>query len=117
MADVNIIGDEIWMDGYLVAMIVDRTPEHIVLNEFVSGLANATLFEGEVECACCDGTYKLVHKKDCKARGAEDIAESDEVYDTALDDLLKAARLEARGGLIRIITLERIILQLKENES
>jgi hypothetical protein len=99
--EARIIGDEVWVDGWLLGLVVAHGIPESVKDAFIYDMENATLFEDD----------KRVMQKDEVLDAAQQ-----EGYESALDDTLKAAKLEARGGLIRIASLESIIKQLKESE-
>lgn len=103
----NIIGDEIYYEGSLVALIID-SPETSILADFRHGFLNATLFEDEQQL--CDFCTKEIES------GARIVAETDadEAYDAALDDLISGIKPFVKGGLVRYADLSRIAQQLKD---
>ena len=103
----NIIGDEIYYEGSLVALIVD-SPETSILADFRHRMLNATLFEDEPDlCGDCQKELTVANRIVAPT-------DSDEAYDAALDDLLSGVKPFAKGGLVRYADLSRIAQELKE---
>ena len=117
MIDVHVIGDDIYADGCLAAMLVTTGIPATVLAEFVDELKNGTLFKyedtGVPKCPECKVEPK--HKETCshfEEKPCEDGHETE--YDCAMADILENMKPFNKEGLIRWADLERIVGQLKE---
>jgi hypothetical protein len=98
--DIQVIADEIHADGYLVARLSAAGVPSTVLGEFEHLLQGATLGE---QPEACDGD--------------SDTSESvDFAIDGALDELLKRANAFAKGGLLTLGELGKLVQQLKDKE-
>lgn len=95
--NVQVIGDEIHFDGYVVGMLAQAGVPATVMADLEEWLNNATL--------------------DPPADDAEPEPSSDpdpDAYDAALADVELAAKEYAKGGLLRLSDLAKIVAQLKE---
>lgn len=98
--DIQIIADEIHADGYLVARLSAAGVPSTVLGEFEHLLQGATLGE---QPEACDGDG--------------DTPESvDFVVDETLDNLLKRANAFAKGGLLTLGELGKLVQQMKDKQ-
>lgn len=117
----KLIDDELHYDGYLVGMLVSTGVPASVMGPLRDGLEDGTLFDEEdtdvPKCPECEVEPK--HKKDCShfedkcGKTPRDLIED---YDCALDDVQRAAKEYARGGLLRLSDLAVICKQLLEEE-
>jgi hypothetical protein len=96
--DIQIIADEIHADGYLVARLSAKGVPATVLDEFEHHLENATLHE-----EACDG--------DADTPESVDFA-----IDSSLDELLKQANAFAKGGLLTLDELGKLVQQMKDKQ-
>lgn len=113
--DVQLIGDELHLDGSLVAILVEGP-----------GDAQRGRFEdlfrfGEDEADDCGCPVRL-HHKECEYHKAEDgtppsVGREGDGYDEALADVAVTAKEYAKGGLLRMSDLATIIRKLKEDEA
>lgn len=92
-ADLQIIGDELYFDRELVAILTDN--------------ASATT-RGRFEDLILYGEEQEDEDKPVKA----DVDD----YDRALDDCVTAAKEYAKGGLLRLTDLAIIIRKLKDED-
>lgn len=90
MLTTQIIGDEIWSDGYLIGLLAQHGVPATVLDTFV--------FEPPASGPIAP----------------DEIKDSQRDYDTACDDIEKAVALQAKNGLLRVTDLKTIIKGLKE---
>lgn len=98
--DIQVIGDEIHADGYLVARLSASGVPATVLGKFEHLLQGATLGE---QPEACDGD--------------SDTPESvDFAIDSSLDELLKRANAFAKGGLLTLGELGKLVQQMKDKE-
>lgn len=100
MTDVNVIADEIYLDGQLVGLVVQHGSVPSVVEQFREGLLNGLLFEGSVS------HNELIGE--AMAKG-----DPDKLCEV-LDDVLVNVASIARGGYISIAKLRRVVEQLKE---
>lgn len=94
---IQVIADEIHFEGELVA-IVATSPSHSLMTRFLDHLDEA-----------------VVPEETAKAGDGADGKPTD--YDQALDDVQRAAKEYAKGGLLRVADLATIITRLKEETS
>lgn len=92
----TIIADAIHWDGYVVGRLADAGVPATAMADFVDHLENGTLHEDE------DDQEPISTK------------EEDEVYEGAMEDVLRSMKPFSVGGLIKYADLERIVAQLKE---
>ena len=110
---LDVRGDELHFDGQVVALLVNGGREDSHMGTFLDWVRdNPDLEVGTPDkCEC-------KHKADCHMHRAEvgtapdDDAPTD--YDTALDDVGKAAEEYAKGGLLRMSDLAIVLRKLKE---
>lgn len=113
---LHVIGDEIYFDGYLVALIAEGVPAS-AMETFRCDMARGLLADPDNPyCETCEAT--LVHKTTCSAHDPDvELVKAEDaphVYDAALDDLLSGMKPFVKGGLVRYADLSRIAQQLKE---
>lgn len=113
---LNIIGDEIYFDGYLVALIAEGVPASAT-ETFRCDMARGLIADPDVPyCETCEAT--LVHKTTCSAHDPDIVLnkaeDAPQVYNGAVDDLVSGIKPFVKGGLVRYDDLSRIAQQLKE---
>jgi hypothetical protein len=117
----ELIGDELWYRGHLVAMLAQSGVPASTMADFLSDLSNGELFDDVTQyCAECKAEAVFPHLHDCsqyKKPGHVDASKDDESeYDCAMDDIVRSMKAFNKGGLIKFADLERIAKQLKEEE-
>lgn len=96
--NVQAIGDEVYADGWLVALLAKDSGCASAIDQFRDWLENAESTEPEVD-----------------AFGHEVPREPDaDSYEAALQDVATSITPFIRGGLVRVSDLHRILEQLKE---
>lgn len=90
----HIVADEIMYQGYRVAILTNDAPA-TVLGDFEDGMNNATLFECEAKM----GIDKNLTQDEFK----------DQVTHEALQETYDAAKKIARGGLLSLKDLARVL--------
>jgi hypothetical protein len=117
------VADEIHYKGYRVAILTADAPA-TVIGDFEDHLNNGTLFENDKwKCSDCNEEAELRHLHDCKhykppeknGPGGEtrDKVEAG-AYETALQDVEEEAKKVARGGLLKLTDLAKLLQQLKD---
>lgn len=102
-----LVGDELFFNGELVAVLVNNLPATII-GRFTDMIDYGPEDEDDADCGC----PPRLHKLECSHYKAED-GKSDE-YDDALQDVERAAKEYARGGLLRMPDLATLIATLRE---
>lgn len=95
--NVQAIGDEVYADGWLVALLATDTGCASAIDEFRSWLENAQVADDREE----------PEDKPTPEQGADS-------YEAALQDVATSLTPFIRGGLVRVSDLHRILAQLKE---
>lgn len=118
MADVNLIGNEVYFEGFLVALLVETGTPPTFMDQFTYGLLDGTLFLEEdtdaPKCPECEVEAIYPHLHDCSHYEPPKVEEAESEYDCAMDDILRSMKPFNKGGLIRWEDLKRIVAQLKE---
>lgn len=116
----ELIGDELWYRGHLVAVLAQSGVPASTMSDFLSDLSNGELFDDVVQrCAECKAEALFPHQHDCsqyKKHKHVDVNNEESVYDCALDDVVRSMKEFNKGGLIKFADLERIAKQLKEED-
>lgn len=115
---LNIIGDEIYFNGYLVALIAEGVPAS-AMETFRCDMARGLIADTDNPlCETCEAT--LVHEKKCQAHDEDAVLANPEkfhaIYDGALDALVSGMKPFAKGGLVRYADLSRIAQELKDED-
>lgn len=119
--DVRIIGDEIYYQGHLVGVLAQEKTPPSIIREFTFDFNNATLFE-DVSCQSCNAVPVTAHTCDCpnydppEGCGKPAPPDNVDVYDGALDDVQRASKEYAKGGLLKLSDLATICKKLAEEE-
>ena len=117
------VADEIHYQGYRVAILTADAPA-TVIGEFEDHINSGTLFENDKwKCEDCNEEAEIRHLHDCKhykplEKGGKGGETRDKVhaqaYDTALQDVEEEAKKLARGGLLKLTDLAKLLQQLKD---
>ena len=115
---LNIIGDEIYFDGYLVALIAEGVPA-TAMADFRDDVARGLIADPDTPyCETCEAV--VIHEKKCSAHDEDAILANTEkfhaIYDGALDALVSSMKPFAKGGLVRYADLSRIAQELKDED-
>lgn len=94
--NVQAIGDEVYADGWLVALLAVDTGCASAIDAFRDWLEHA--------CVADDASEDVPEKR------AEDVGD----YEAALQDVATSITPFVRGGLVRVADLHRVMQQLKE---
>lgn len=119
----HTVADEIHYMGYRVAILTTDAPA-TVIGDFEDHINNGTLFENDKwKCSECNEEAELRHLHDCShykplekdGKGGQTRATvEDTAYDAAIDDVLEGAQKMARGGLLKLTDLAKLLQQLKD---
>lgn len=119
------VADEIHFQGYRVAILCSDVPA-TVIGTFEDHINAGTLFENDKwKCEECNEEAEIRHLHDCKhykppekgGKGGETREKVEEsAYDCALDDVQRVAKEYARGGLLKLTDLAKLLQTLKESE-
>lgn len=116
------VADEIHFMGYRVAILTADAPA-TVIGAFEDHINAGTLFENDKwQCSECNEKAEIRHLHDCKhyvppaKDGAGETRDKVEAgaYETALQDVEEEARKLARGGLLKLTDLAKLLQQLKD---
>jgi hypothetical protein len=116
---IQLIGDELWYRGYMVAMLAQSGVPASTTDDFLSDLSNGKLFDDVLPyCAECKAEALFPHLHDCSAYKKHWHVDADKetLYDCALDDVIRSMKAFSKGGLIKLTDLESILVQLKEEK-
>lgn len=112
MLDAFLIGDEIHFQGYRVAILVASGVPATTMGDFTDALEAGLLNEDARPDPC-----NCAHMKECPNYKAEDAANTDDpTYEAVMTDLMHNLKPFARGGLVKLTDVERIVNQLKEEK-
>lgn len=121
----HTVADEIHFQGYRVAILCTDLPA-TVIGTFEDHINAGTLFDADkFQCSECNAEAIIPHLHDCKqyqplekgGKGGETREKVEEsAYDCALSDVERVAREYARGGLLKLTDLAKLIQTLKESE-
>lgn len=111
---VSLIGDEIRVDGMLVALLVPTLPPASIIGDFLDFMADpVTYMEDWFEQPVVEDLRKGF-KKD--RLPLFDGIPPDH-YDDALDDVERAAKEFARGGLLSLSDLATVVSRLRRTQN
>lgn len=112
MLNVDLIGDELRFQGYRVALLVESGIPASTMEDFVDNLRNGLLNQDERPDPC-----NCAHMQACPNYKAEDASNTDDSpYDAVMTDLMHNLKPFARGGLVKLSDVKRIVTQLKEEK-
>jgi hypothetical protein len=101
-SDLQLVGEELYFDGTLVAMLT-TTCSATERGRFTDLIEFG---EPEEEDCNCPPRPPRLHKRECACYRAED-GDPGPTETEACNDVMQRARKLARGGLIRLVDLER----------
>lgn len=117
------VADEIHFQGYRVAILTSDAPA-TVIGTFEDHINAGTLFDADKhQCSECNAEAYIPHLHDCSQyqpleKGGKGGETRDKVhaqaYDTALQNVEEEAKKLARGGLLKLTDLAKLLQQLKD---
>jgi hypothetical protein len=118
MSGVDLYGDEVHFDGYLVAILVQSGVPATVMATFTDELENGLLDE-DVCCRECGAEAVVPHRDDCSEyddapEGCGTEEEGDVDYVAALTDTWTSLFPFVKGGLVKWTDVMNVLTQLKE---
>lgn len=113
----QLIGDELWYRGHLVAVLAQSGVPASTMDDFLKDLSGGHLFDDVIiQCTECRGESIILHSHDCSQYKKREDLSLVSGYESALDDVLRDTKPFTKSGLIRRTDLERVCAQLKEEE-
>lgn len=103
--DVQIIGDEIWADGFLVGLLVQTGAPATVIGAFTDGVNSGDLFKTAQD----EDSESNVPEKSSPPSETSEVSRG---YGAALKDVSDSLKPYVKGGLIRVADVEKVVLEL-----
>lgn len=117
--DVRVIGNEVWANGYLVALLTEGASA-TAMSDFTDALDERHFLDEEEIVFLAEPILKEYGKQIVDIPEEDNYSEGDEDepsdYCCALEDLFRATAPLAKGGYIKLTDLNALIAQLKEDE-
>lgn len=112
MLNVTLIGDELHFRGYRVALLVASGVPASTLGDFTDNLEAGLLNQDDRPDPC-----NCAHMRECPNYKAEDASNTDNAtYEEVMRDLGHNLKPFARGGLLKMEDIERVVRQLIEEK-